>query len=79
VTTRQEHDALVETVASAWRSRDPQGRIQSVAAWHDLDEAGRLEAYEAGCLERLMEAALDVRRLSATAHVVLSRIMGERE
>lgn len=79
MTARQEYDELVEAVASAWRSRDPQGRIQSVAAWHDLDQAGRLEAYEVACLERLMEAATDVRQLSATAHLVLARIVGGRE
>ena len=74
--TGPERDALIEAVASAWRARDNEGRIRSEPAWHDLDEAGRVEAYRAGVLHRAMEAALDSRGLSATGRAVMARIAG---
>jgi len=70
----EDRDDLVEAVASAWRPRDAAGRIHGHPAWHDLDEAGRIEAFHAAVLERAMESALDPRGLSATASAVLARI-----
>lgn len=73
---RPERDALIEGVASAWRPRDAYGRIQSHPAWHDLDESGRIDAYETTLVERLLESTLDARGLSATGRAVLGRIHG---
>jgi len=69
-----DRDALIEAVAGAWRPRDRDGRIEAHPAWHDLDPAGREEAFAAAELERRLEAALDPRGLSASARAVLARI-----
>jgi len=74
MTMPRERDELVEAVASVWRARDPHGRIESHPAWHDLDEGGRREAYDAAIIERALEAVLDPCGLSATARAVLDRI-----
>lgn len=65
---------LIELVSSAWRERRPDGSIVSSPAWHDLDAAGRVEAFEHTQRTRLLEAALDPEGLSSTAHAVLARI-----
>jgi len=59
MTTGRDREDLIEAVTSAWRPRDPQGRIEDHPAWHDLDEAGRREAFEATLAARALEAALD--------------------
>lgn len=64
----------VEAVASAYRSRDPLGRVRSHPTWHDLDEAGRREVFEVTRQARAIEAALDPEGLSPTARAVLARI-----
>jgi hypothetical protein len=74
MTAGDERDALIEAVTSAWRPRDPNGRIEDHPAWHDLDDAGRQEAFEATLAARALEAALDRRGLSATARALLARI-----
>jgi hypothetical protein len=71
---RRDREILVEAAAGAWRARDPLGRVQSHPAWHDLDEAGRREAFEAASQMRALESATDPRGLSSTARAVLSRI-----
>jgi hypothetical protein len=73
-----EREILIERAASAWRPRRPGGGVGSHPAWHDLDEAGRREAFEAAWLSRQLEAALDPAGLSSTARAVLARITGER-
>ena len=75
--TASERELLVERAASAWRPRRPGGGVGSHPAWHDLDEAGRLESYEAARVARQLEAALDPEGLSSTARAVLRRILGE--
>jgi hypothetical protein len=65
---------LVERVAAAHRERGVDGAIRWHPAWHDLDEAGRREAFEVTTRQRAMEAALDPRGLSGTAREVLERI-----
>ncbi len=67
-------DVLIEEVASAWRPKGPDGEVRSAPAFHDLDEAGRREAYDAAIRQRQIEAALDPAGLSATARTVLSAI-----
>lgn len=71
--TRDEED-LVEQAVGAWRPRDRDGGVRAHPAWHDLDEAGRLEVYQQTLRQRALEAALDPEGLSTTAHAVLARI-----
>lgn len=71
----KDREALIEAAAGAYRGRDPLGAVRSHPAWHDLDEAGREEAFEAALESRRMEAALDPEGLSTTARAVLARIL----
>ena len=70
-----ERESLVEAAAGAFRSRAADGRVQAHPAWHDLDEAGRREAFEAARQMRALEAAADPKGLSCTARAVLARIL----
>jgi hypothetical protein len=70
----KDRDALVEQAAGAFRARDPRGFVLSHPAWHDLDEAGREEAFELAEKLRALEAAMDEEGLSTTARAVLARI-----
>jgi hypothetical protein len=67
-------DALIEAAAAAWRDRDATGEVKSHPAWHDLDEAGRRQAFEVARRMRRIEALIDPRGLSTTAKAVLARI-----
>ena len=69
-----DREALIEALAGAYRTRDPHGAITSHPAFHDLDDAGRIEAFETAQRLRLVEAALDPQGLSTTARAVLARI-----
>lgn len=68
-------EELIEQVAGAYRPRS-RDELRYHPGWHDLDEAGRLEAYERARRLRVLEAALDPQGLSSTAHAVLARIRG---
>ena len=70
-------DMLVEQVAGAYRpaSRD---ELRYHPAWHDLDDAGRVRAFEHAVQSRQLEAALDPQGLSPTARAVLARIQRAR-
>jgi hypothetical protein len=73
--TPQEREALVEAVTTAFRPRDGiTGAIRAHDAWHDLDAAGRADAYQETLRARKLEAALDPEGLSTTARAVLARI-----
>jgi len=72
----KDRQTLVEQTAGAFRPRDPHGRILAHPAWHDLDDAGRVEAFTVTERLRAMEAALDPEGLSTTARAVLARIRG---
>ena len=39
-------DARIEAALTAWRPRDPHGRILPSPAWADLDEAQRRQVFE---------------------------------
>ena len=73
-TDPRERDALIAAASSAFRSRDAEGRVLVDPAWLDLDEAGRLEAFDATRALRALEAATAPDGLSATARAVLARI-----
>ncbi len=73
--TPEEREALIEAVTTAFRPRDAlTGALRAHDAWHDLDAAGRAEAYEETLHARELEAALDPEGLSTTARAVLARI-----
>lgn len=70
----REEELLVEQVTSAHRERGVDGTIRWHPAWHDLDESGRVHAYEETVRLRRMESALHPEGLSSTARAVLARI-----
>ena len=72
--TRGERELLLEALTNARRERDLDGNLVAPPAWHDLDEAGRVEAAERTAVLRRLEAALDPDGLSSTACAVLARI-----
>jgi hypothetical protein len=74
----KDREDLVEEAAGAFRARDPHGRVLYHPAWHDLDEAGRQEAFTLASRLRAMEAAIDPEGLSTTARAVLARIHAAR-
>jgi hypothetical protein len=74
MTTPEERDALIEATASPFRDRDPHGAVRASRAWHDLDETGRLEAFDRAQLLRRLETSVDPRGLSGTARAVMARI-----
>ncbi len=71
--TPQEREALVAAVTTAHRARGPRGEIRSHRAFHDLDEAGRAEAFDETLRVRAVEAAASADGLSTTARAVLAR------
>ena len=73
-TPGNDREALIEALAGAYRARDPHGAITSHPAFHDLDDEGRIEAFEMAQRLRVLEAALDPEGLSTTARAVLARI-----
>ena len=72
--TRPGPEALVEAALTAWRPRNPHGRILASPAWADLDEAQRRQVFEDALTLRRLEQALDSQGLSTTARAVLDRI-----
>jgi len=71
--TPEEEDLLIEQVASAWRpGTDDELRYHK--AWHDLDAAARVRAFDRARALRPIEAAADPDGLSTTARAVLARI-----
>ena len=71
--TPDELELLIEQVAGAHRpvARD---ELRYHPAWHDLDAAGRVRAFERATALRELEAAIDPEGLSTTAHAVLAKI-----
>jgi hypothetical protein len=72
--TTPDDELLIEAAAAAWRPRDPRGAVAFHPAWHDLDAAGRQEAFEVARRMRAIEAAIDAQGLSTTGRAVLARI-----
>jgi len=69
----EERKARIEEAASAWRPSSEEG-VPAHPAWEELDEAGRIEAFEIAQSLRKMEAALDPDALSTTGRLVLERV-----
>ena len=61
----RDRENLVERAASAWRPRRPGGGIGSHPAWHDLDEAGRREAFDAAWKSNMRNLELLERHAAA--------------
>jgi len=78
VTEKRDDEALVEEVVSAYRERSVFGEIRPSPAFYDLDDDGRLRAFEEANRARAMESALDPQGLSTTAHALLARIKAGR-
>ena len=73
--TPEEREALIESVTTAHRAIDPFTRMtRAHHAWHDLDEEGRVIAYERAIQSRTIEGAIDPQSLTSTARAVLARI-----
>lgn len=68
-----EDELLAEELTSAWRPRDPR-ELKFHPFWYDLDEEGRLEAFERTREQRELEAALDPEGYSSTVRAVLARL-----
>ena len=71
--TREEEDLLVEQVAGAYRPPSLD-ELRYHPAWHDLDAAARVRAFDLAAALRPLEAALDPDGLSSTARAVLARL-----
>lgn len=71
--TRDEEELLVEQVASAYRPPSLD-ELRYHPAWHDLDAAARVRAFDLASALRPVEAALDPDGLSTTARAVLARL-----
>jgi hypothetical protein len=71
--TNEEQELLIEQVAGAHRPPST-GELHYHKAWHDLDAAARVRAFERARALRAAEAALDPEGLSTTARAVLARI-----
>ena len=69
----RERELLIEAAASAHRA-PVAGALPVHPAWYDLDEAGRVEAFEVARRMRAMEAAMDPDGYSTTVRAVLRRI-----
>lgn len=69
-----DRDDLIEQALAAWRPVDREGWTRGHPAWHDLDQAGRIEVHSQALRLRAMEAALDPQGLSTTGRAVLARI-----
>ena len=72
--TPEERNHLILAVTSAHRERDARGEIRTHRAWHDLDEAGRIEAHDETLKLRALEAIVSADGLTSTARAVLARI-----
>lgn len=65
---------LVESVATAWRERDANGRAVPPPAWWDLPPDAREVAFEAQTATRELERAVDREGLSGTVRAVMERL-----
>jgi len=67
------NDDLIEEVAGAFRPRS-RDELRYHPAWHDLDAAARVRAFDLARTQRPLEAALDSDGLSTTARAVLRKL-----
>ncbi|NUO54984.1 MAG: hypothetical protein HOV80_39600 [Polyangiaceae bacterium] len=68
-------EELIEQVVSAARAADPRGGVRPSPAFYDLDDAGRVEAFELTMKQRRIEAAIDQQGHNATVKAVLAKLV----
>lgn len=78
MTDEEDRNALIEEAATAWRPSSEKGP-STHPAWEELDDEGRIEAFDISESLRQMEAALDPKGLSTTAKAVMERVAGQQE
>jgi len=76
---RDDRELLIEAASSAFRARDPEGRIMPSPAWMDLAPQDREAVFERQIAARRAEQVLDSSGLSTTARAVLARIRRLRQ
>lgn len=69
----KDRDLLIEASASAFRERDPAGRIVPSPAWWDLSPQDRDAAFALQLASRRLERLVDPQGQSTTARAVLAR------
>jgi hypothetical protein len=72
----REQDALVEAAVTAYRRRDPEGRLVPPAEWWDLAPEALEELYRRLLLTRELERLIDPQGWSGTVRAVMERIGG---
>jgi len=65
---------LVESVTTAWRERDAEGRAVPPPSWWDLPPDARVAAFDAQAATRELERAHDSEGLSGTVRAVMERL-----
>jgi hypothetical protein len=76
--TPEENEVLIAAVTSAYRARDVDGKLRIHPNWHDLDDEGRREAFDASFQVRRLESALDDDGENSTIKAVIARIHAGR-
>jgi hypothetical protein len=72
--TPEERELLIAAVTTAHRERSARGELRAHRAFHDLDGAGRAEAFDETVRLRNLEAATSIDGLTSTARAILARI-----
>ena len=75
MTTPADRERLLEETLNAYRERDAHGRIIPSAAFFDLSEDDREQAFEDALDARRLEALLDANGQSSTVKAILGRIV----
>lgn len=71
---RRDRERLIEATVSAYRPERTDCRLGTAPSWHDLDAAGRAQAFDETLRQRELEAALHPLGLSTTGRAVLARL-----
>lgn len=76
--TDREHDALVEAALTAYRERDPEGRLMPPPAWWDLAPEALDGLFRGQVVARAIERHADPLGWSGTVRAVMARLEGPR-
>jgi len=72
--TDEPKDLLIEEAVSAFRERNPWGRVLPSPAWMDLAPAERAALFERQLTSRIIERALEPNGRSSTVRAALARL-----
>jgi hypothetical protein len=75
----RDREILIEAAATAFRERDPSGRILFSPAWADLPGDAREELFERQREARTIERLASEDGLSSTARLVATRVADLRQ